>query len=393
MYKLLKASALRMQFTIACLLATLSYVNIANATLTTDLQQLVADANLLNTNLANISLNIDNSCSELGESKLAVNNLTANVKAISSSLPVSNTLDIEQLEALDSLMQLSTSMSANLPLFSTSISSLALSNELMDVNAAMDAMLSLSDDIGVMANRILEMADKILLMSDNIGAMADRIIITQQIQSSNLALTQGAMLTTQQNIITLAASINSIIYDTPLGSLIVTGNAIVDDMITAQLTETNMSSELADFENRVNIYMDSVVALISIINADSSIASHYINSDTLTMIGDLSVINAALASSINAYASTVNTLAPNTNITILNDSIYSMLRLSSDIGEMGTRIVEMGDRINVMADNIGLMALRIVETQTIQQQNLVLTQQNLKAAQITSIEIIAAFGL
>ena len=33
-------------------------------------------------------------------------------------------------------------------------------------------------DIGVMANRILEMADLILVMADNIGLQADQILLT-----------------------------------------------------------------------------------------------------------------------------------------------------------------------------------------------------------------------
>ena len=70
-----------------------------------------------------------------------------------------------------------------------------------------------------------------------------------------------------------------------------------------------------------------------------------------------------------------------------------MLRLASDIGAMGGRIVEMGDRINIMADNIGLMSVRIVETQTLQQTNLELTQSNLSSAKISTISVISAFGL
>ena len=55
-------------------------------------------------------------------------------------------------------------------------------------------MLRLSDDIGIMANRILEMADKILEMADKIGEMSDRIVETQKIQSENLDLTQSNLI-------------------------------------------------------------------------------------------------------------------------------------------------------------------------------------------------------
>jgi len=71
------------------------------------------------------------------------------------------------------------------------------------LESSLMAMLRLSDDIGTMADRILEMADKILLMADNIGTMADRILATQIIQSNNLQVITDASLTTQENILTL----------------------------------------------------------------------------------------------------------------------------------------------------------------------------------------------
>ena len=62
-------------------------------------------------------------------------------------------------------------------------------------------ILRLSDDIGLMADRIGEMADRILVMADKIGEMADRILVTQRIQSANLALTLDAIMQTQQNML------------------------------------------------------------------------------------------------------------------------------------------------------------------------------------------------
>lgn len=361
--------------------------------LSNDLQALVTEGNSVNAQLSSIILTADNSCAELGNAVASVNSFTNSIELISLNITSPLSVDTDSLNALDQLTLISANASALLPGLSTSIATISLTEDMADFRAAMDAMLKLSDDIGVMANRILEMADKILVMSDNIGDMADRILLTQQIQSTNLALTQATMLTTQQNIVALASTVDTSLYNNTLSSLKSTGATLVADMTGLQLTETNMSSELADFESRVSSYMNSIVLLAALINADSSIASHYINSDTLTMMGDLSVVNAALATSLNAYADAVNMLAPNTNITVLNDAIYSMLRLTSGIGEMGSRIVEMGDDINIMADNIGVMAMRIVETQTLQQANLELTQSNLTAAQITSIQIIAAFGL
>ncbi len=67
-------------------------------------------------------------------------------------------------------------------------------------------ILRLSDDIGVMA-------DRILLMAKEIGIMADRIIETQEIQSQNLIATQKlvkyAMTLTDAQITTTRNSVNN----------------------------------------------------------------------------------------------------------------------------------------------------------------------------------------
>ena len=367
--------------------------NAATSALASDLQDLVAQGNNVNTQLAAASLNIDNSCTELGSAIASVEAFTAAVKAVSGELSAPLSLDVDSITALDDLSIVSANIASVLPVLSADISAISANSDLADIQAALDTMLKLSDDIGIMADRILEMADKILLMADNIGLMADRILLTQQIQSSNLALTQAFMLSTQENMITLSVTVDTSAYNNTLNNLTSTGNELSLDMNSTQLTESNMNTELADFENRINDYRNSIMLMFNIVNSDSSIASHYLNSDTLTMLGDLSVINAALAASLNQFAQSVEVLAPDTDIAVLNDSVYSMLRLASDIGLMAGRIVEMGDDINIMADNIGLMAVRIVETQTLQQSNLNLTQSNLSTAQITTVTVISAFGL
>ena len=367
--------------------------NAATSALASDLQDLVAQGNNVNTQLAAASLNIDNSCTELGSAIASVEAFITAVEAVSGKLSAPLSLDVDSITALDDLSIVSANIASVLPVLSADISAISANSDLADIQAALDTMLKLSDDIGIMADRILEMADKILLMADNIGLMADRILLTQQIQSSNLALTQAFMLSTQENMITLSVTVDTSAYNNTLNNLTSTGNELSLDMNSTQLTESNMNTELADFENRINDYRDSIMLMFNIVNNDSNIASHYLNSDTLTMLGDLSVINAALAASLNQFAQSVEVLAPDTDIAVLNDSVYSMLRLASDIGLMAGRIVEMGDDINIMADNIGLMAVRIVETQTLQQSNLNLTQSNLSTAQITTVTVISAFGL
>jgi len=361
--------------------------------LTTDLQALVTQANSINTLISAMSLNLDNSCTELGSAIASVTSFTAAVESVTSGISSPLSVDADSLTALDDLSLASAGIASVLPILSGDISVFSTSADMADIDASLSAMLALSDDIGTMADRILEMADKILVMADNIGLMADRIILTQEIQSANMALTQSSILAAQQNMIVLNVTVDTSVYNLPLANLINTGDLLSIDMGNTVLTESNMSTELADYESRVNSYLNSLMLVFTTLNVDSSSASHLINSDTLTMFGDLSVINAQLANSLNSFSQAVNTLAPNTNITVLNDSVYSMLRLAEDIGLMGNRIVEMGDNINIMADNIGLMTINIVDTQTLQQSNLSLTLSNVSTAQITTVSIISAFGL
>lgn len=74
------------------------------------------------------------------------------------------------------------------------------------LTSAMQSMLQMSADIGLMANRILEMADQILAMADNIGVAADNILAVQQLQNMNIAATQAAILSAQTIAIGIIAS-------------------------------------------------------------------------------------------------------------------------------------------------------------------------------------------
>ncbi len=117
------------------------------------------------------------------------------------------------LGAVDSTMSLDNDLLISLQELSSTMAALGqgtmgLSSQLAAIagsgmDSSFSSMLRLSDDIGVMANRILEMADKILLMADNIGLMADRILETQVIQNNNIELVINASLQTQRNILAL----------------------------------------------------------------------------------------------------------------------------------------------------------------------------------------------
>ena len=365
----------------------------ARATLSTDLQTLVTDLNGINTQLSAISIDGSGSCSQLGTLNTSLEDYTASIEALTAQLSAPLSLSSEDMSSLDDLSTLSRSLASEAVRLSWEMRDIQNIKDLIEYRSGLSAMLRLSDDIGAMADRILELADRILAMADNIGAMADRILITQQLQNSNIALTQAALLTTQNNMVQMSNSLSSIAYNLSLGLLNDDTQALVNQMGSVVLTETNMASELSTFEATSSQLLTRAVDLYSNAMLNSQNASHYINGDTLTLLGDLSNIHKALAIALDSYAQAVQQLAPITDNAILGDAIASMLRLTQDIGLMSDRIMEMTDKIIVMADNVGSMADRIVETQNIQQTNVVLTESSLLAAQTTVITTLKTAGL
>ncbi len=364
----------------------------ARAALTTDLQSLVTQGTSLNNELAVITIG-DGSCSQLGTLNTSIADYLATIEIITAQLAAPLTLTADDTTSLDDLSGLAKSMAEEAVRLSWELRSIETLSDLFEYRAALSAMLEFSADIGTMADRILEMADRILVMADNIGAMADRILITQQLQNANLALTQASILTTQQNMVFLSDSLSSIAYNLPLGLLVGDAQSMADDFGLVSLTAENMAAELSALEAATTLALESTVDLYTLMSQNSSAASHYINGDTLTMLGDLSNIHRALAASLEAYANTINQVAPLTSTPVLADATASMLQLASDIGLMSDRIMEMVDKIIVMADNIGLMADDIIATQALQQSNIELTQSSILTAQNITITVIRNMGL
>ena len=111
-----------------------------------------------------------------------------------------NTIYINS-NALSKLVDLSvimTSMGIVMDAYLTSVEAVQVFTKKTTLLDAMKSMLKLSDDIGKMSNNILEMADQILLMADNIGLAADQIVLTQELQSANIATTQVSILAAQE---------------------------------------------------------------------------------------------------------------------------------------------------------------------------------------------------
>ncbi len=386
-----------MRFTLfraaALSLFLLVFAGQANANLSTDLDNLVADLELISADLNGIAIQDGTACTDLGSLNTSIEDYIASVEAITALLAAPLSLTTEDLTSLDVLSNLALGMADRSTTLSWDLRNIEGVYELVEYRAALTAMLRLSDDIGTMADRILEMADRILVMADNIGLMADRILITQQLQNSNVALTQAAILVSQQNMVALSDSLSSIGYNLSLGLLNEETQLLATSMANTVLSETNMASELTALELHTTSVLNQTVDLYTLAMQNSQGASHYINGDTLTLLGDLTIIHKALAASLETYADTINSLSPLTDNVILADATATMLRLAQDIALMSDRIVEMSDNIIVMADNIGAMSGNIVTTQNLQQTNTELTQSSILTAQNVTITVIKNMGL
>lgn len=363
----------------------------AQAALTNDLQDMAGDMNVTSNQLATFQLSGTSSCSQLGTLNTTLEDYIEVIQSITASLTAPLSLTVDDMTSLDNLSEIARVMAGDALRLSWDLRNIEDIQDLFEYRAALSAMLRLSDDIGTMANRILEMADRILLMADNIGDMADRILITQQLQNNNIALTQAAILTTMNNMVALSDSFNSIAYNLSIGLLNDDTQDLVNEMNGVVLSNVNMAGEVAQIEVMTTAVLTKTISLYSAMMLTSQSASHYINGDTLTLLGDLSSIHKALAMALETYANSIGQLAPVTDSVILRDATASMLRLTKDIGVMSGRIMEMTDKIIVMADNIGIMADRIVETQNIQQTNIKLTEASTLTAQSIVINAIASY--
>jgi hypothetical protein len=365
----------------------------AFAGLTTDLQGLVTQLGAIRGQIAAIHVPAAGACGELKSLNTAIETFTASVNQVNARISSPLTLTATDLSALDQLSALSRDTAADAAYLSQQLRNLDGLAARFEYRTALAAMLRLSDDIGTMANRILEMSDRILVMANNIGLMADRILATQRLQNQNIALIQSSMLTTQSNMVALSNSLSSIAYNLSLGQLQSDARSLSFQMGGLSLTQSNMANQLYMMETATTLLLDGTNTLYNALEQDSRNLSHYIDSDTLTRLGDLSNLQRALALALETYAGQVSSLAPLTSNGVLRDATGSMLRLTRDIGVMSNRIMEMTDRIIVMADNIGVMGGRIIETEQIQQTNLVLTQNSLTTAQSITINVIRNMGL
>lgn len=358
----------------------------------TDLQNVLTQSNTLNSELESFTFNQESSCMQLRTLNQSIEANTLNVKNITDTMSSFTVTDAD-LDAMSDLSYLAQNMSVESVRLSMELNTITNTAELFEYSAGLSAMLQLSQDIGAMADRILEMSNRILIMADNIGLMADRIITTQVIQSQNLALTQSSILLTQQNMVLLSDSLSTIAYNLTLGQIIDNAEVLSNAMNATNLNSDNMQIELTSIQTQTVALLSTITNLLDLVVTDSAKMSHYINADTLTMLGDLSVIYSTLGASLERYANTIEQVAPLTDTVILSDATATMLQLAKDIGVMSDRIMEMTDNIFIMADNIGLMSDNIVTTQNIQMTNVALTESSLLTSQSITITVIKNFGL
>lgn len=175
---------------------------------TTDLNQLVISGNTLLATMENVTLSSFTMASQLTSLQNSVQVYLDSVGTVYRTVAgsVDNTtmsLTDDMLVPLQTLAAITASLAQSSAALMTRMVVLAPTTSLSTLSASLDAMLRLSSDIGVMADRILEMGSMILIMADNIGIMADRILATQVIQGDNIKIVVDASLETQKNILML----------------------------------------------------------------------------------------------------------------------------------------------------------------------------------------------
>ncbi len=365
----------------------------AKATVTSDIQILVSQANSLQSQLVDINLTADVICAPLVTAGQATGTLLESIEAVNGSLVAPITIDDSLMAALEDLSMTNVQISDQALRLGTDLQLLAPSVDALSIKDGLTAMLQLSDDIGAMADRIGEMADKILIMADNIGVMADRIMLTQEIQSQNLALTQQSILQTQTNMLTLVSVAETASYDLDLNSLVMQGELLAADLAATVFSPLTIKYQLADAADDVHAFLAQVKAMedsLEVLSAGSTVS---VDSSTLTSLVNLSIMATSVSTVLDGYILAVESMQMLLSDRNLDASLTSMLAMSADIGMLANSILEMADLILVMADNIGMTADQIILTQELQSGYLAISQASILATQEMAIGIIVAQSL
>lgn len=361
--------------------------------LATSLQTLLTEANTLKTQVTGVTLAPTTLCGSLLSANKTANTHTSNIAKLDSSLAAPLLLDADILKALEDLSAVYVGLGTQVVRLSTDLNTLAATTDQLSIAQGIALTLRLSGDIGLMADRIGEMADKILVMSDNIGLMADRILITQQIQNDNIRLTQQNILTAQTNTLNAVSQIDTSKYNITLSNLLTAATQLEFNMNSVFLTASNVAGTLATLATDVSSLKAQVISSDNAVSLDAANSTMTINQTSLQSLVDISSKTAALATAVNGYAVAINGLNSISAMPSLYDSGKSILTMSADIGIMAGRILEEADLILEMSDNIGLQADQILLTQQLQSQNMATTQTALLQSQQTIINLFKRYSL
>ncbi len=192
-------------------LALVSVIETASYDLS--LNTLITEGNMLIARMQLVALHPWNMASALEDVQTDVHNYLVQVeqfKALIDTDMAQNTLYINS-NALNKLVDLSIIMNSIgivMDGYGTAIQAAQFMTGQTTLLDAMNSMLILSSDIGKLSNNILEMADQILLTADNISLAADQILLTQELQSINIAATQTSVLSAQQLALSIIAANN-----------------------------------------------------------------------------------------------------------------------------------------------------------------------------------------
>lgn len=358
-----------------------------------DLQNLVAEAGLLESELGTLELNAETVCAQLLHANQAARDMLSAVTAVDESLGAPLQVDAATFDALDALSQTSLALADEALRLSLDLGQLQDATSVLTLKDGITAMLQLSDDIGTMADRIGEMADRILVMADNIDVMADRIVTTQEIQSQNMTSSTQTLLQTQTNMLTLVSVVETQSRTLEFTALVEDGMELYWRMHAVMFSPWSMKYQLRDIAEEVREFLEQVTALNAALEGDAVQGTFYLNSGSLMQVYEVATMLTFIATAVDGYVVAIDGLSGSTPTLALRDSMKSMLQLSADIGTMADRIGEMADVILSMADNIGMAGDEIVATQRFQSANLTAVQESVLAAQLMVIAITVEEGL
>lgn len=186
---------------------------VATSTNDLTLDQLVIDGNLLAARMAAVVLSPLTMKTQLATVATDVHTFLGKVTTAYGTLAQQSAtstmyINATSLTSLANVTIMLTSLTTAVDGYVIAIDALKNVTSSTTLSASLKSMLQLSADIGVMANRILEMGDLILAMADNIGLEADQILVTQQLQNANVATVQTSILAAQEMAIAIIVARN-----------------------------------------------------------------------------------------------------------------------------------------------------------------------------------------